>query len=129
MTTILGEASQDVISSFMQRTILQYQNYGNSFRRTEPREIVAIPVSIRPLNESYESNGERSYCVTRDVSCAGVGLFHTEPINSSFIEIDLVTPESGEEMRILASVEHCTPCGDFFLIGCRFAEIPKSTTN
>lgn len=127
MSTILGEASQDVIASFMQRVILQYQNYGNSFRRSEPRELVAVPVTVQALSASYQREGTRAHCVTRDISCSGIGLFHTTPITSPYLELDLKAPESGEQMRVLATVEHCTPCGDFYLVGCRFAESPEST--
>ena len=112
--------SPDTIASFIQQTIVELESFKDGIRRTETRESVAIPLNVTPLNETLEPTGAEFYAVTRDVSCAGIGLFHTEPVTAAWLEIEMSTPATHHELRLLAHVQHCTRIGKFFLIGCQF---------
>ncbi len=120
------ECSPDVLALFMQEVIVEYNSYRKLVRRSEPREPVAIPVLARPVDADLNSAGDPFHAVTRDISHGGVGLFHTRPIDCGWLELTFSSPHSGKEMTILATVEHCTPCGRYFILGCRF--VRKRTT-
>ena len=120
MTTTVSEKTADAIASFMQDVIVQYNSYVGGYRRSEPRESVAIPISITPLDHSFGPNGTSFPSVTRDLSCGGIGFFHNEPIDAPFLELLVEMPDSNRAMSLLARVEHCTPCGGYYIIGCRF---------
>lgn len=127
MATTLNESSPDVIAAFMQQTIVEYQNYGMLHRRSEPRECVAIPIRVQCLNEALEPIGEPFHSITRDISCGGMGLFHGHRIDARYLQIIMRAPQSHEQMRLLAKVEHQTRCGGYYLIGCRFAGNSEQT--
>lgn len=121
MTHAIAETSPEVIASFMQQVIVQYQNYGTHHRRTEPREAIAIPVQVQRLEDDLTPVAEPKAAITRDISVGGIGLFLGERIERGMLRIRMVAPESHEQMQILAQIEHCTPCGGYYIIGCRFA--------
>ena len=129
MTSSVAETSSDVIAAFMQEVIVQYHSFGGQFRRLEPRESVAIPVRVCPLSEDLKLDGETFLAVTRDVSCSGIGFFHTRAIDSPFVQVVISSPETSSEMNLLARVEHCTPCGGFVIIGCRIVGSAESSAD
>ena len=121
VTSVSQACSPDTIASFIQQTIVEVQSFKEGIRRAEPREAAAIPVLVTPLSENLEPTGAEFYAVTRDVSCGGIGLFHTEAVTARWLEVEISTPATHRELRLLVHVQHCTPIGKFFLIGCRFA--------
>jgi hypothetical protein len=121
MSQAIAEASPEVIAAFMQQVIVQYQNYGTHHRRAEPREAIAIPVQIQRLDDDLTPIDEPQPAITRDISVGGIGIFHAQPYDHGMLRIRMVAPESHEQMQILARIEHCTPCGGYYIIGCRFA--------
>jgi hypothetical protein len=124
MTLCVNQVTPDQIGSFMQDVIRQYQDVSpEGYRRADPRETVAIPIRVQPLNDQYQAAGEPFSVVTRDMSCSGIGFFHTQPVALGRIRICLKAPASHEEMNLLARVEHCTSCGDFFIVGCRIENV------
>ena len=84
---------------------------------------MAIPVRVQCLDDDYQPIGERFAVVTRDISCSGMGFFHTQPMKSGWIRICLTTIWNSDEMNLLAYVEHCTRCGDFYIMGCRIEDV------
>jgi hypothetical protein len=123
MATLLGETTEDVIASFMQQIIVEYQGFGDAYRRKEPRETVAIPIDVQLLDEHLRPIADPFQAVTRDISCGGVGFFHTKPVDLPYVLIELAAPATEDRMKLLAKVEHCTEFGGLSLIGCRFARI------
>jgi hypothetical protein len=112
--------SPDTIASFIQQTIVELHSFREEIRRSERRESVAIPIIVTPLDENLNPVGAEFSAVTRDVCCSGIGLFHTKHITARWVEIEMSTPATHQELRLLAEVHHCTRVGKFFLIGCQF---------
>jgi hypothetical protein len=97
---------------------VQYQQRTVSSRRVEVREPAAIPVFVQPLDDQLQPVGEEFAAVTRDISCGGLGFFHTRPVAPGLIQIVMEAPDHGQSRKLLGRVEHCTPCGRFFIVGC-----------
>jgi len=112
--------SPEALALILQEIIVEYDSYKKSVRRSERREPVSIPVQATTLNELLEPVGETFHMVTRDISCSGVGMFYHSPVDVGPIELTFCSPVSGDELRLIASVQHCTPCGHYFIVGCRF---------
>lgn len=121
MTTCVGESSPEIITAFMQQVIVEYGSFAHDTRRNEARENVAVPVSVQPLTDEFIPVGTPFPAVTRDLSSSGMGIFSPARYDLSWLQVTLQSPTTGRQMRLLGKVEHCTPCGPFFLIGCRFA--------
>jgi len=119
-TGAFTERSPDAIASFFQDIILEYHNFRRLVRRSEPREPAAIPVQIVRLDEALEPVGEPFYAVTRDISLGGAGIFHHCPVDAHHVLLEFDSPFTDERLRLIAKVEHCTPCGKYFVLGCRF---------
>jgi hypothetical protein len=112
----------DEIASFMQDVIVQYQQRTVSSRRAEVRETAAIPVFVQPLDDQLQPVGEEFAAVTRDVSVGGLGLFHTRPVPLGLVQIVMEAPDHGQSRKLLGRVEHSTPCGRFFIVGCHIED-------
>lgn len=112
--------TKDGLALFLQEIIVEYDAYRDSFRRTAKRENVSVPVEARRIDESGNAVGPAIHLVTRDVSSNGLGLFHHQPVEVGLLEMIMESPVNGHRMRIIARVEHCTPCGRYFIIGCQF---------
>lgn len=120
MNSNVSVKAADAIASFMQDVIVQYNSYVGGYRRSEPRESVAIPISITPLGRDFAPTGEALPVVTRDLSCGGIGFFHVQTIDAPFLQLSVESPDAKQAMSLLARVEHCTPCGGYYIVGCRF---------
>ena len=130
MSLSVRHVTPDQIATFMQDMIVQYQQVSpNCRRRSEPRESVAIPVRVQPLDDAYQPLGEPFAVVTRDMSCGGVGFFHTERIDAKWIRICLSTPYHSGTMNLLAHIEHCTRWGDFYLVGCSIEDLSAGASD
>jgi hypothetical protein len=123
MSVLVRHMTPDEIASFMQEVIVQHHQYSAYCRRSEPREPVAIPVRVQQLDENCLPTGPVISAVTRDMSVGGIGFFHTHPIELGRIQIRLEAPCSRDNRTLLARVEHCTPCGDFYIVGCRIESV------
>lgn len=115
-----GVASPDLLAAYLQELIVEYESYKKQFRRVEDREPVSIPVEAIKLDENLEPCSEPFHMVTRDMSFCGVGMFHTEIVDADYVILRFSSPVSLEIINVLAKVEHCTPCGKYFIIGCHF---------
>lgn len=115
-----GTVSRESLALFLQEIIVEYDSYRKNVRRSEPRESVSIPVEATVLNENFEPATAPFHMVTRDISCNGVGLFYNAAVEPGPIQLTFSSPVSGSEVRLMANVEHCTACGHYFIIGCRF---------
>lgn len=112
--------THDGLALFLQEIIVDYASYKDNVRRTEPRESVSIPVEARRIDANNQPVGQTYHLVTKDISCGGLGLFNREQVDCGPIELKLESPVTKRCLKIIANVEHCTPCGKYFIIGCRF---------
>ena len=119
-TALPGVVSADALAAHLQEIIVEYESYRKQFRRAEAREPVAIPVEAIALDEKFQAVSDPFHMVTRDMSVGGTGIFHTEEVTSAYLLLQFSSPVSLETFRIVASVEHCTPCGHYFIVGCKF---------
>ena len=113
-----GVVTPDLVASFLQDVILEYESY--KLQRSDPREPVSIPVEAVQLDEYFQPASAPFHMVTRDISCGGTGLFHTAAIESPYLQLQFCSPVNLETLKIIASVEQCSPCGVYFIIGCKF---------
>lgn len=119
--------THDSLALFLQEIIVEYDSYKDNIRRLDARESVSIPVEARRLDAEGVPVGPVFHLVTRDISCGGLGMFNRESIDSGPIQLKLCSPVSERSLQIVANVEHCTPCGKYFIVGCRFLQASIST--
>lgn len=112
--------SADVLAAHLQEIIIEYESYKKQFRRADSREPVSIPVEAIALDDDFKAVSEPFHMVTRDMSVGGTGIFHNECITSNYVKLRFSSPVSLEAFSVIAKVEHCTPCGNYFIVGCRF---------
>ena len=115
-----GMVSSDVLSAHLQEIIIEYESYKKQFRRSESREPVSIPVEAVALDDDFQPISEPFHMVTRDMSIHGTGIFHTSSVDATYVQLQFSSPVTLEAFGVIARVEHCTPCGRYFIIGCRF---------
>ena len=120
LTKFAGLVSEDELAANLQEIIGEYENYKQKIRRSESREAISIPVEATLLDDSYHPIAESFHVVTRDISSRGVGVFHDRVVTGKYIYLKFHSPVSFQDFGVIASVEHCTPCGKYFIIGCRF---------
>jgi hypothetical protein len=115
-----GEVSPETVASFFQEIILEYHSFQHLVRRATPREPVSIPVQAVMLDDDMQAVSPPFHMVTRDISSTGVGLFHTEMLERGLIQLEFSSPVTEAVLKIVGRVEHCTPCGRYFIVGCNF---------
>ena len=119
-TEFKGLVSADVLAAHLQEIIVEYESYKKQFRRAESREAFSIPVEATMLDADFNPVSAPFHMVTRDMSASGAGVFYDKPIDSEFLFMKFHSPISRKDFGVVAQVEHCTPCGRYFIVGCRF---------
>lgn len=119
-TQTVDFVSCDVLAAHLQEIIVEYESYKKQFRRTDLREAVSVPVEVWELDDDLEPRSEPIHMVTRDISVGGTGMFHTDKLEPGYVQLRFSSPVSLEFFNVLAKVEHSTPCGRYFIVGCRF---------
>ena len=112
--------SADLLAAHLQEIIIEYESYKKQYRRSDAREPVSIPVEAMELDEQLQVKSEPFHMVTRDMSVAGTGIFHNRRVDCDFLLLKFSSPVTLESFSVVAKVEHCTPCGRYFIVGCRF---------
>lgn len=88
-------------------------------RRRHRRTPRSISVSVQPLDDDFDVNGDRFWLVSRDISPGGIGLISYDPIEADYVRLGLLN----EKVSIIGRVRHNTSIGDkypLFLIGIEF---------
>lgn len=109
----------EVVVSFVRRLLDVHRAPVESERRAQRRDSITIPVKIQPLDSRYQSTGISFCAVTKDISTGGIGLIHTDAVDSTFLQIE-ISSDNGETMSLLAQVKNCTPFGKCYHIGAQF---------
>lgn len=112
--------SSDVLALHLQDIIVEYESYRENCGRTERRESVAVPVEATLLDEEHQPIAAPFHMVSRDISVSGMGLFNSEHVVCGPVLLKFTSPVSRAQFSVIACIEHCSPCGVFFILGCRF---------
>lgn len=87
--------------------------------RQHPRTTRSISVSVQPLNDDFQADGDHFWVVSRDISNKGLGLICHEPISHGYVRIGLMN----DLASVIGSVRHITSIGNeypLFLVGIEF---------
>ena len=112
------ETSPELVVTFVRRVIEEHRIPQRTDRRNHPRKAISVPVIVEPLDEAFSPAAECFSAVTKNISTGGIGILHTEFVNSHYLRIGLST--AGETMQLLAQVKNCVKSGEMYHIGARF---------
>lgn len=85
-------------------------------RQRRPR---SISISVQPLDDDFQPDGDQFWVVSRDISTKGLGLICHEAIAHGFVRIGLMN----EAVTVIGNVRHSTSIGHqypLFLVGVEF---------
>lgn len=88
-------------------------------RRAERRVPIAVPISIQPLNENLSPTGDDISGITRDMSRSGIGVFHSAPVDSEFVQV-VATSTTGDVVSAVGRMIYSNKVGPFNLSGIEF---------
>lgn len=113
-------ATAGEVPEFVRRTLTELGRvYGHDRRGSERRQ-VAIPVTIRPLDATFEPLDRPVEAVTRDLSIDGLSFYHIPVLDCEFAEVRFRTPMSGQALAVVIELCHSTNVGAFQLTGAQF---------
>lgn len=107
------------VVAFVKRLTRDFEKRPGSERRAQPRKAITVPVVVQRLDDEFQPVGETFSALTKDISGGGVGILHSEPVTTGYLQIQFSTSEH-EQMVLLSCIRHCTPCGQAYHIGGRF---------
>ena len=110
---------------FVQRMVRETV-YARVEERKQDRQKIAIEVMVQPLDPDFQPTGEPFIAMTRDISSAGLGLFHTRAVPEKHLLVKLKVP-SGGEMAVVLEVVRCRATGLFYDLGGYFVAKEKLT--
>ena len=105
---------------FAELQVRTAQNTGVE-RRSQRRNLIVVPVLIRPCNHEFRACGDLVAGMTRDISKRAIGLIHEENLeqhNLFAIQLDL----ADEHVNLMTEVVWCQPLGPYYFSACRFAQ-------
>jgi hypothetical protein len=87
--------------------------------RRQPRRLRSISISVQPLDDDFQPDGDRFWVVSRDISIKGLGLICHDPIAHGYVRVGLMN----ELATTIGNVRHNTSIGHeypLFLVGIEF---------
>jgi hypothetical protein len=103
-------------------------------RRAHLRYPVSMSVRVVPLDDNKRPVAEPFYAVardisiagsfvglTRDISAGGMSMYHTQPVQEKYLQLELTAPH-GELLSTTLEVLRCRKTGPFYEIAGRFTE-------
>jgi hypothetical protein len=114
-----GIAPPERVANFIRRVIRGEKFYPGPERRLSLRYPITMPVKATPLDDKQQATEESFLAVTRDISIGGLCMYHLQPVNARFLELEL-TNHSGEHLDVVMDVVRCRQTGPFFEIAGRF---------
>lgn len=87
--------------------------------RQHQRRMRSISISIQPLNDDFQPDGDVFWVVSRDISPRGLGLICHDAIGHGYIRIGLLN----DSVTVIGNVRHNTSIGHdypLFLVGVEF---------
>lgn len=101
------------------------QNLGHSSaspfeqKRHHKRTPRTLSISVQPLDDDFQPDGEPFWLVTRDISLKGIGMISSDPIEHQFVRIGLMD----ESTTVIGQVRHNSSIGHkhpLYLVGIEF---------
>ncbi|MGA2030658.1 MAG: PilZ domain-containing protein [Thermoguttaceae bacterium] len=87
--------------------------------RRQPRRPLTIVVPTLPLDERLRPLDEPLMMVTRNISCGGIALVHTQPIIAKYLAVELPAPDT-QRYQMVVEVLHVRPVDSLYEYGGRF---------
>lgn len=88
-------------------------------RRSCPRELRSISISIQPLDADFQPLGTAFWVVSRDISTKGLGVVTHDAIEHEYVRVGLLN----EHVTAIGRVRHNTSIGEkypLFLVGIEY---------
>ncbi|HZZ28332.1 MAG TPA: PilZ domain-containing protein [Pirellulales bacterium] len=109
------------VVNFIRRVIRGEKFFEGSERRSNLRYPVTMPVRATPLDDQYHPDGEAFLGVTRDISVGGLCMYHLEPVEASFLRLEMTgNSGKGEHLRVVLKVVRCRQTGPLYEIAGSF---------
>jgi hypothetical protein len=80
---------------------------------------LAVAVPAEPLDEMFSPAGKPFTAVSRDLSIAGISLYHTQPVRQRYLALEL-TACMGDKLRAVIDVNRCRRVGFLYEIAGAF---------
>jgi hypothetical protein len=77
-------------------------------------------VKATSLDEWHKPTGESFLAVTRDISLGGLCMYHLNAVPARFLQLELSSHSSDEQLHVVMEVVRCRQTGPFFEIAGRF---------
>lgn len=104
--------------SFVERQIRTAHSYAGAERRMKQRYLIAVPVTVQPLDRRLKPVGDPFPAVTRDISPTGIGVVHVEPLKPQLLALGMEIAD--EQVNLVVEVLWCRGIGPFFYSGGDF---------
>jgi hypothetical protein len=88
-------------------------------RREVSRHTVSIPVTIQPLDETLEPQGEPFFAMTSEISAHGLSMLISHGPIEKYLLVTLKIPK-GTKISVLLEVEHTQDESVGTMVGGRF---------
>lgn len=88
-------------------------------KRREKRQPRTLSISVQPLDEDFQNDGDVFWLVSRDISLRGIGMVSYDRIDHRFVRLGLI----GESVSVIGKVRHNTSIGNeypLYLVGVEF---------
>lgn len=110
---------------FVARLSQEIADHDRLHRRADDRVPIAVPVKIELLGESLNPVGSPFYGITRDVSRAGLGIYHTQKMSRGdddtlFVQISVEAFDKQDTVVVVGQVRHTKTVGQFEHTGIEF---------
>lgn len=113
-------APPERVVNFIRRVIRGEKFYPGAERRQSLRYPITIPVKAMPLDDQHHPVGEVFLGVTRDISVGGLCMYHLQPVNAHYLELELSSNNSDEQLHVVLEVVRCRQTGPLYEIAGRF---------
>jgi hypothetical protein len=113
-------APPERVASFIRRVIRGEKFYPGPERRNSLRYPITMPVKATPLDDKQQPMDEAFLAVTRDISIGGLCMYHLSAVTARFLQLELSSHSSDEQLHVLMEVVRCRQTGPFYEIAGRF---------
>lgn len=88
-------------------------------KRRHQRFLRSLSISVQPLDEDFQPDGELFWLVSRDISLKGIGLVSCDPIQHEYVRVGLLD----QNISLIGKVRHNSSIGQqhpLYLVGVEF---------